>query len=230
MNSTIYISFAVAPFLILIGIILLNSGRFKDWGSIRNVLILGFISVVVVVLAKYLLDLVWHDNYRGLKRTLFYIVIGLAFTAELFKYIALRIALPKFTAIKNPIDGIIFGIFLGLGFAMAANVLIAYRIIGITPSFYENFKEYFYILLYAYPFANIVFGVTMGYFVGSGRYRKNPILENLTAIIAAALFHSLFYFSFFTHDNVLISITSLGFILLVAILISQAIKTTRRME
>ncbi len=230
MNSTIYISFAVAPFLILIGIILLNSGRFKDWSSIRNVLILGFISVVFVVLAKYLLDLVWDDNYRGLKRTLFYIVIGLAFTAELFKYIGLRIALPKLAAIKNPIDGVIFGIFLGLGYAVVANVLIAYKIIGITPAFYQNFKEYFYILLFAYPFANIVFGVTMGYFVGSGRFRKNAFLENLTAIGAATLFHSLFYFSFFTHDNVLISITSLGFILLVAILISQAIKTTRRME
>ncbi len=230
MNTTIYISFAVAPCLILIGVIVLNSARFKDWGGIRNVLILGFISVVFVVLAKYLLDLRWGGNYHGLKRTLFYIVIALAFTAELFKYIALRVALPKFTAIKNPVDGIIFGIFLGLGYATAANILIAYKIIGITPSFYENFKEYFYILLYAYPFANIVFGVTMGYFVGSGRFRKNPILENLTAIAGATVFHSLFYFSFFTHDNVLISITSLGFILLVAILISQAIKITRRME
>lgn len=229
MNTTIYISFAVAPFLILIGVIILSSVRFKNWGGIRNVLILGFISVAFVVLARYLLDLRWHGDYHGLKRTLFYIVIGLAFTAELFKYLAMRIALPKFAAIKNPTEGIIFGVFLGLGYATAANILLSYDIIGITPAFYQNYKEYFYILLYAYPFANVVFGVTMGYFVGSGSTRKNPVLENLTAIGGATVFHALFYFSFFTHDNVLISITSLGFILLVAILISQAIKTTRRM-
>ncbi|HDO26895.1 MAG TPA: PrsW family intramembrane metalloprotease [Bacteroidetes bacterium] len=230
MNATVYISFAVAPVLILIGIILLNSSRFNNWKSIGNLLIFGLLSVVFVVAAKYLIDLRWHGNYHGLKRTLFYIVIGLALTSEVFKYIALRIALPKLAAIKKPVDGVVFGIFLGLGFVTAADILIAYKIIGLTPAFYEKFKEYYYIFLFSYPFANIVFGITMGYFVSMGRLKKIAFFDDLTAIFAAAFFHSLFYFSFFTHDNVLISITSLGFILIAAILISQAIKISRRMD
>ena len=116
MNSTIYISFAVAPVLVLISFILLKSTRFKAWEHIWNTLILGLISVIFVVLAKYLIDLRWHNDYHGLKRTLFYIVFGLAFTAELFKYIALRIATPKFKAIKSPVDGVIFGVFCVTGF------------------------------------------------------------------------------------------------------------------
>ena len=83
MNATVYISFAVAPVLILIGIILLNSSRFNNWKSIGNLLIFGLLSVVFVVAAKYLIDLRWHGNYHGLKRTLFYIVIGLALTSEI---------------------------------------------------------------------------------------------------------------------------------------------------
>jgi len=230
MNPTIYISFAVAPVLIIMGIIILNSSRFSNWASLRNVLIFGFVSVVFVLAAKYLLDLVWDGNFRGMKRTLFYIVIGLAFTAELFKYVAIRLALPKLAAIQKPFDGIIYGTFAGLGFSIGAVVLLAYKFIGLTANFFPNYPEYFYILLYTYPFANAVFGIAMGYFIGTGQLKKSKYLDHFTAIAAATFFHSLYYFSFITHDNVLIGITALGFILIIAVLISQAIKIGRRMD
>lgn len=230
MDTTIYISFAIAPVLIIMGFIILNSSRFNNWASLRNVILFGFISVIFVVLVKYLLNLAWNDNFHGIKRTLFYVVIGLAFTAELFKYLALRLALPKLSAIQKPIDGIIYGTFAGLGFSVGAVVLLAYKFIGLTATFFPNYPEYFYILLYTYPFASAVFGVAMGYFIGTGKLKKSAMLDHITALAAATFFHSLYYFSFITHDNVLIGITALGFILIIALLISQAIKIGRRMD
>lgn len=219
MSLSIYLSFAVAPLLIILGAIILKvSFKIKNWVNIRNAVLLGILSVVFVVFANYLADMRWHGSFTKMKTMAFFVFVVIAFSAEIGKYIALRLAFYRLKTFEGPIEGIIYSNFISLGFSMAAIVLFAYGIIG-SPRISD-----FTVFLFIYPFANIVFSTCLGFFIGMGKLRKNSFIDTATGLFVSTFFHGLFYFSFITSDIRLQILIGIGFVMMTLILLSRAIK------
>lgn len=213
-----YISFAVSPILLVLLILYL---RFKfsvqSFVNIRNAILWGMIAVVLLVIANYLIDLRWDGNLRNMRRMAFFVFVGVAFSSELAKFLVLRLVFYKLSAFEGPLEGILYSIFISLGFSTVASVLYFYGIVGTDFKFNDMT-----LFLFAYPFASIVIGVVMGFFIGMGKLRKNLFIDNSTGLLAATFFHGLFYFCFITADKRLLLFTTIGFLIIASTLVYKA--------
>ena len=218
MDIFTYISFAVSPVLILLGILILKiKFSLKNLKNIRNAVLLGIVCVTLVIITNFLSDLKFKDSYHSMKRMAFFVFIVIAFSAELMKLIALRLSFYKRKNFEGPVEGIVYSVFIGLGYSLVAVVLFAFGIIGNS-----GIKE-FMLFLYSYPFANIIFGISLGFFVGLSKQRNVALIDNSTGLVLATFLHGLFYFSFQTSDIRLLIITVIGLFLVSATLFKRAL-------
>ena len=214
-----YISFAVAPALIVLSILYLKyKFSIQTTTNIRNAVVWGIIGVVILVLANYLIELRWHDNLHNMRRMSFFVFVGVAFSSEIAKFLSLRMIFYKLSSFEGPLEGILYSIFISLGFASAAVILYAYGIVGTETKFNDMT-----LFLYTYPLASITFGTLMGFFIGMGKLRKNWMIDNSTGIFASTFFHGLFYFCFITSDKRLLLFTTIGFLIITITLVYKAV-------
>lgn len=219
MDTLNFIALAVSPLLIVLLVVYLKFiFSIDNFVNIRNAVIWGMIAVVLLVIANYLVDLRWHDNLRNMRRMSFFVFVGVAFSSELAKFLVLRFAFYKLKVFEGPLEGILYSIFISLGFSTVASVLYLYGIVG-TDFKFNDLTLY----LFTYPLASIVFGIVMGFFIGMGKLRKNWQIDSATGLLAATFFHGLFYFSFITSDKRLIIFTSIGFLIIAFTLIYKAV-------
>lgn len=219
MNPTYYFAFAVSPILIFLLIAYL---KFKfsihTLKYIINAVVLGALGVLVLLFLNYLADLQWDDNLKNMRRMAFFVFVVTAFGSELPKFIGLRYSLFKLKHFEGPLEGILYTIFISLGFTSVATVLYATAIVG--TSYHFNDKTLF---LFTYPLASIVTAIVLGFFVGMGKHRKNRLIDSLTGLGTATFFHGLFYFCFITSDKRLLIFTSIGFIIIALTLVVKAV-------
>jgi RsiW-degrading membrane proteinase PrsW (M82 family) len=219
MELPAYLSFAVSPLLIIIGLIYLKvSLKVKNWSNIRNAILLGIIGVIFVLAADYVIQMRWQDSMRNMRRVAFYVFVVIGFSAEFAKLLSLRLAFFNRKTFDGPIEGIIYTIFIGLGYSMISVVLFAYGYLG------TSLVHRLDVFLYTYPLANIVFAICLGFFIGMGKLRKNILIDNTTGLFIATFFHGLFYFGFITRDIRLLIFTSIGFVIIAITLVSRAVK------
>jgi RsiW-degrading membrane proteinase PrsW (M82 family) len=186
--------------------------------NIRNAVLLGAIGVLLLLLANYLIELKWGGNLRNMRRMAFYVFVIIAFSSELAKFIALRKGFFNLKSFEGPLEGIVYSVFIGLGFSTIATLLFAFGIVGADTKFND-----ITLFLYAYPFASFVFGVVMGFFIGMGQIRKNGLIDSTTGLFVATFFHGLFYFSFITSDKRLLIFAGIGFTVITITLILKAV-------
>ena len=218
MDIFTYITFAISPILIIIGILILKYGySIKKLSNIRNAVFLGILSITLVYVANYFADQRFHGDVRSMKRMAFYVFAVMAFSAEIMKFMAIRFAFYKRTNFLGPIEGIVYSIFIGLGYSLVAVILFAFKIIGIDNN------EDVLLFLFTYPFANVIFGISMGFFVGLSKTRKVAFIDNATGLILAIFLHGLFYFSFQTSDFSLLIISSIGCLIIGITLFVRAV-------
>ncbi|PKP31582.1 MAG: hypothetical protein CVT99_08535 [Bacteroidetes bacterium HGW-Bacteroidetes-16] len=214
-----YISFVVSPLLILLFITYL---RFKfsidSLKNIRNAIILGMLCVVLLFIANYLIELEWHGSYRNMRRMAFFVFVVTAFSSELAKFLVLKSVFYKMKNFAGPLEGIIYSIFISLGFSTLAVVLYAYGVVGV-PDQIHNFS----LFLYTYPLAAVFFGITMGFFVGMGKMRKNGFIDNSTGLFLSTFFHGLFCFGFITSDIRLLVFIAIGYLVIGITLVFQGV-------
>jgi RsiW-degrading membrane proteinase PrsW (M82 family) len=207
MNLINYFSFAVSPLLIVVFILYLKfKFSIKSFNNIRNAILLGAIGVVLLIVANYLIELRWDGNYKNMRRMGFFVFVVIAFSSELAKFIPLKYHFFKLKNFGGPLEGVIYSIFISLGFSLISTVLYAFEIVG-SPDKMNNFT----LFLFTLPIANIVFAVSMGFFVGMGKLRRNTFIDNLTGLFVATFFHGLFYFGFITSDIRLLIFIAIGF-------------------
>ena len=205
-----YFSFAVSPVLIVLAILYLKfKFSISNLKNIRNAIIFGALSVILLVIANYLVQFLWHGDYKNMRRLSFFVFIVIAFSSELGKFIPLKGYFYKFNNFGGPLESVIYSIFISLGFSTVSTLLYAYGIIGI-PEKMNNFTIY----LYTLPLANIVFAVIMGFFIGMGKLRKSTFVDTIIAIFVATFFHGLYYFGFITHDIRLLIFIGIGFVIM----------------
>lgn len=115
-----------------------------------------------------------------------------AFTEELGKFVILRFyAYPK-QSFDEPLDGIVYGVMTGMGFATLENILYVQKF-GMQTGLLRMFLSV--------P-AHATFGVLMGYYVGKAKFNK-PASPRflLQGLCWAVLFHGIYDFFLFLQGN-----------------------------
>ncbi len=137
-----------------------------------------------------------------------YVFVGIAFSSEFTKFAILRYGYVKQRLIKGPFGGIIVAIITNLSFTTVSNILFYFNIIGTDRVHYPN------LLLWSYPFASIILGIILGFFIGQGETRKNAFIDSMVGLFLATFFHAALYFCFITSDLRLFIVISLGFLVI----------------
>lgn len=151
--------------------------------------ILGAVVVYPAALIEVALNKYSDDTITGIAISAFFVV---ALTEELAKFIVLRFyAYPK-KSFDEPLDGIVYGVMAGMGFATLENILYVLQG-GMQTAFLRMFL--------AVP-AHATFGVLMGYYAGRAKFdSKNSGRLLLTGLFLAVLFHGLYDFFLFLQGN-----------------------------
>ncbi|MGK0364109.1 MAG: RsiW-degrading membrane proteinase PrsW (M82 family) [Saprospiraceae bacterium] len=122
--------------------------------------LLGILVTFPALWAQEYLDSLGFDEVGSLLRTFVYALVGVALVEELGKFICLT-AYPYHRPFFNePLDGIVYSVMIGMGFATFENILYA-QSFGIETILVRAVT--------AVP-AHGAFGVIMGYFVGLARF------------------------------------------------------------
>lgn len=151
--------------------------------------ILGAAIVFPVAYTEIFLNQFLDNTITGVALSAF---IAVALTEELGKFIVLRFYAYPRKSFDEPLDGIVYGIMTGMGFATLENILYVQKF-GIQTGFLRMFLSV--------P-AHATFGVLMGYHVGKAKFDQanNPRLL-LLGLMWAVFFHGLFDFFLFLQGN-----------------------------
>ncbi|RKD92692.1 PrsW family glutamic-type intramembrane protease [Mangrovibacterium diazotrophicum] len=193
MNSLLLI--ALAPVAILLAYIWLRDKYEKEpWQLLLKALALGAISVIpVLFVERFLMGFI--DLFSGYLRAFWNAFVVAAFTEELFKFIFLYLLIWKSRDFNEKFDGIVYAVFISLGFAGVENVMYVLNYghgVGITRA------------LTAVP-AHFLFGVSMGYFFGMARFYadRRPAMIRM-ALLVPMLLHGIYDFILMSQQQLLL--------------------------
>lgn len=183
MNSLLLL--ALAPVAILLSWVWLRDKYEKEpWSMLAKALALGALSVIpILIMERSLMLLI--DLFSGWMRIFWNAFVVAALSEELFKFLFLCGLIWKSPEFNEKFDGIVYAVFISLGFAGVENILYVTRYgheVGLTRAFT------------AVP-AHFLFGVTMGYFVGLARFfapRRRAMLRN--ALLVPVALHGIYDF------------------------------------
>jgi len=218
MEPAIYFSFLVSPVILIVAFIFVYY-YYKpgNWKNIRNAVLLGMLSTVVILAANLITNSVWHGHLFNLRRVTFFVFVTIAFSAELGKFIPLRYVFYQKPGFRGPLEGIRYSVIISLGYSLVAVILFAFNIIG------TDLLKTPWLFLFTYPLANFFFGIVMGFFLGLGKFRKNLlIIDEAVAIFATTFFHGIYYFCFISSDIRLFFVMTIGFIIIGIMLLMKS--------
>ncbi len=142
--------------------------------------LLGILCCFPAIKLEAIGDNLGYDESHGLGNLLTFSYIIIALSEEIVKYLVLVFyAYPK-KIFNEPLDGILYAVMIGMGFATLENVLYADRF-GLQTVMVRAFT--------AVP-AHAIFAIIMGYFVGLAKFnRKNRIKLLALGLIVPVLIH-----------------------------------------
>jgi len=219
MELTTYLSFLISPVILIVALVFIYY-YYKpgSWKNIRNAVVYGMAGVVIIIVANYITDAVWHNNLFNLRRITFFVFVTIALSAELGKFLPLRLYFYKQPGFRGPLESIRYSVIVSLSYSVIATILFGLNIVGT-----DMLKEPL-LFLYTYPFANIFFGIVAGFFMGLGKIRKNFLLiDEAVALFITTFFHGVYYFSFISSDIRLFFVIIFGFIIIGATLLVKSL-------
>lgn len=180
-SALILIGLAILPVVVL-GVYIYIKDRFQrePLPLLLLALFLGALSVIPVAFVEQIL--VSMNPYDGAYGAVYtaYVVAGC--TEEFFKLVVLYLLIWRNRHFDEYFDGIVYAVFVSLGFAGVENVLYVVDggvSVGITRA------------LLSVP-AHFLFAVVMGYFFALAKFRPNRKTNMLLAFIAPMLLHGTF--------------------------------------
>lgn len=186
---------ALAPVFVLLAYIWLRDKYEKEpWSMLIKALLLGALSVIPIMFLENLL-MSFIDLFSGYTRAFYNAFVVAAFSEELFKFLFLYALIWKSREFNEKFDGIVYAVFISLGFAGVENIMYVFRYgheTGIVRA------------LTAVP-AHFLFGVTMGYFVGMARfYSKRRTVLIRSALLVPMLLHGFYDFILMAQHQILL--------------------------
>lgn len=155
--------------------------------------VLGMIATLPALGVQLLSDDVRNEPSRhSILSYVWYAFVVVAFSEEGSKYLVLRYyAYPKPT-FREPFDGILYAVMIGMGFATVENIEYVYQF-GLETGVSRFFL--------AIP-AHASFAVLMGYPVGRAKFeRQQAVWLMWRGLLVAVLFHGSFDFFLFLQQN-----------------------------
>ena len=151
-------------------------------------LIAGALTVIPIVFLEQFLDS-FTGYFPGLMAAVWKAFAVAGFSEELFKYVALYLLIWKSPEFNEKFDGIVYAVFVSLGFAAIENILY------VTGN---GFSTGISRAITAVP-AHAIFGVTMGFYFGMAKFfeKERPLLK-LKALFYPILLHGIYDFILFT--------------------------------
>ncbi len=184
------IAVALAPVIVLLFYIYKRDKYEKEPKKLLlKSFLFGIISVIPIIFIEYALSDYWEAKYAFEKKTIqtaFYdSFIVAAFTEEFFKILVFFIFIWNNKNFNEKFDGIVYAVYISMGFATAENILYVMQN-GLGTGILRAFT--------AVP-AHAVFAVTSGYFLARAKFKpsgKNSSL--LLALLVPILLHGLYDF------------------------------------
>lgn len=124
-----------------------------------------------------------YFELSGIEGTIIFAFLGVALVEEFVKFVPLRLYSFTRNSFDEPLDGIVHGVMIGMGFATLENILYVFQH-GMNTGFLRMFT--------AVP-GHASWGVIMGYYVGKAKfnYEKRGRLL-ITGLLLATFFHGLY--------------------------------------
>lgn len=178
----IALALALAPTLAIVLFILYRDKFDREPAA---VLFGSFLYGVLATIPAMALEI--GAGYFGLEETVqgtvLYVFFGVALVEEFVKFVPLRLYSFTRRSFDEPLDGIVHGVMVGLGFATLENLLYVYEH-GISVAIARMFLSV--------P-GHAAYGVIMGYFLGKAKFNYgNRLGLLLTGLLAATFFHGVY--------------------------------------
>lgn len=177
---------AVLPGLLIIWFIYREDLYEREkWLPLFVCFVLGvLITYPVMKMQELFYHMGWEDS-GSIGATLVSAFLLVALTEEVVKYLALIVYPYRSSFFNEPLDGIVYAIFIGMGFATLENILYAYRYDMATTLVRA---------LTAVP-AHATFAAIMGYYIGKAKFDSALRAGYLwKGLVVAVLLHGLYDF------------------------------------
>lgn len=172
------------------------------------------ISTPIMAVEILLTNITPEGNH--LRETLFTAFVVAAGTEEFFKYLVLYFLIWKNRNFNEPFDGIVYAVFISLGFAGLENILY------VLNPYLGGFQTAAARAVFSVP-GHALFGVSMGYYYAIAKFNQNKKSMLITAFFVPLLFHGIY-------DFILILNNSLLMILFVPFVLYLWIQGMRKMK
>ncbi len=148
----------------------------------------GALVVIPVIVVENLISFIGQPLY-GIGEAAWNAFAVAGFTEELFKYLVLLVLIWKSSEFNDKYDGIVYAVFISLGFAGVENVLYVLQ---------NGFQTGLLRAFTAVP-AHAIFGITMGFYFGMARfYPKRQKELRSKALWVPVLLHGIYDFILMT--------------------------------
>jgi RsiW-degrading membrane proteinase PrsW (M82 family) len=204
----------IAPIIALsiIAIVWIKRGKDRYPGLITS-FVLGMFSILIVLLFQYIARKFGLEDFKNLRRMIFYSFIVMGFGSEFGKFLILRYYYFPKKNFNGPIDSIVYSTMISMGFALVGNIIY------LAVPYYSE-VDFFYAITVI--FGNLFFAVILGFFVGMAKTRENKFVDSMTGLFAASFFHALYNFCFISEDFRLLLFLSIGAFIVVILLYYKA--------
>jgi len=146
---------------------------------------LGMLSALPAVGIQMLAGKIGLDSTANFGFLLIYVFIIVAFSEELVKIVMLLVYPYPRPFFNEPMDGIVYSMMVGMGFAVVENIIYAYNY-GMDTIIVRAFT--------AVP-AHAIFAIFMGYFIGLAKFHTTSKRKLISFGFAVAVFiHGLYDF------------------------------------
>ena len=176
---------SLAPIAILLSYIWFRDKYEKEpFRMLFTALILGALSVLpVLIMEEFLME--FMPLFAGTFQVFWNAFVVAAFSEELFKLVFLYLLIWKSREFNEKFDGIVYAVFISLGFAAVENIMYVFEY-GIHVGWTRAFT--------AVP-AHFLFGICMGFYVGLAKFypnRKKRLMR--AALLYPLLLHGCYDF------------------------------------
>jgi len=192
----VLLAISLAPILVILFYLYFRDKYEKEpVGLIIRAFVLGAISTIPIVIVEMYLSDLWEqftggraDKYATAAYSAFVVA---SFTEELFKLLVVFL----FWSNKNfneKFDGIVYAVFVSMGFAAVENVMYVYGG-GTSTGILRAFT--------AVP-GHAIFGIVMGYYLGIAKFHKEIRSINIVlAFFMPFLLHGIYDFILFAENG-----------------------------
>ena len=191
----ILLTIALAPvFILLLYIYFRDKYEKEPVGLLLKGLFLGALVTIPIIFVEGAFTAIGR-NLTGILGVAYKSFVVAGFTEEFFKFLAVMFLFWRHRAFTERFDGIVYAAFVSLGFAAVENIFYVFEHgtgTGILRA------------LTAVP-AHLMFGVTMGYYIGLARFmpeKKNQLL--LRSLYTPIFLHGFYDFMIFSQHPLML--------------------------